>query len=499
MTNATLDVQVQLRASDAGPRINKNLYGHFAEHLGRCIYEGLWVGEDSNIANVRGLRSDVLAALEQLHVPVLRWPGGCFADEYHWEDGVGPRAQRANRINSHWGGVVETNQFGTHEFMALVEELGAEAYIAGNAGSGSPREMQEWVEYLTAPQLTSLAERRRQNGRAEPFRVPYFGVGNECWGCGGNMRAEYYADVYRRLATFVKSYDPSRPVQRVACGPNSDDYEWTEVLMSRASAHFDALSMHYYTVPTGNWSAKGASVDFDEAAWFHTLKNTLRMDELIAKHSTIMDRFDPEQRVGLFVDEWGSWYDPLPGTNPGFLEQQNTLRDAVLAGLNLHIFHRHAGRVRMANLAQTVNVLQALILTNGAQMLRTPTYWVFEMFKAHQDATSLALNFEAPEYRCGDATICGLSASASRCDADGSVLLSLVNPHPGRGLALSCALEGVSPSAARGRVLSAARVDAHNTFEAPDAIAPRELPVALDGNTLRVELPPKSVAVCELS
>jgi alpha-N-arabinofuranosidase len=499
MTNANSEVHARLHASDRGPVLDKNLYGHFAEHLGRCIYEGLWVGEDSRIANVRGMRSDVLEALKQLNVPVLRWPGGCFADEYHWEDGVGPRAERPKRINSHWGGVVENNHFGTHEFMALVEELGADAYIAGNAGSGSPREMQEWVEYLTAPQATTLAERRRQNGRDQPFRVPYFGVGNECWGCGGNMRPEYYADIYRRLATFVKNYDQSHRIERVACGPNGDDYEWTHVLMSRASAHFDALSLHYYTLPTGTWSAKGSSIDFDESGWFHTLKNTLRMDELIAKHSAIMDRFDPERRVGLFVDEWGSWYDPLPGTNPGFLEQQNTVRDAVLAALNLHIFHRHARRVRMANLAQTVNVLQALILTNGAHMLRTPTYWVFEMFKAHQGATSLQVQFEAPEYRFGDAAIPGLSASASRSETDGSILLSLVNPHPTRALTLSCAIAGASMRTAQSRVLSAERIDARNTFEAPNSVAPREHPVALAGDTLRLELPAKSVAVCELS
>lgn len=490
--------QLRLDANASGPHLDKNLYGHFAEHLGRCIYEGLWVGEESGIPHVRGMRSDVLAALKRLSIPVLRWPGGCFADEYHWQDGIGPRAARPRRINSHWGGVVEDNQFGTHEFMALVEELGADAYIAGNVGSGSPREMQEWVEYLTAPQGTTLAEMRRQNGRDRPFLVPYFGIGNECWGCGGNMRAEYYADVYRRFATFVKNYDASRRIQRVACGPNGDDFDWTSVLMSRASRHFEALSMHYYTLPSGNWAHKGSSIDFDEGAWFHTLNNTLRMDALITQHSNIMDRFDPERRVALFVDEWGSWYDPLPGTNPGFLEQQNTLRDAVLAALNLHIFHQHARRVRMANLAQTVNVLQALILTDGARMLRTPTYWVYEMFKAHQGGTSLGVDFAAPEYRFGDETISGLSASASRDERNGHVTLSLVNPHPERSLALTCTLESAVFTTARARTLSAPQIDARNTFEAPDSVAPREHSASLEGNVLRLELLPKSVTTCSL-
>ncbi|MFZ5897118.1 MAG: alpha-N-arabinofuranosidase [Myxococcota bacterium] len=497
MTKAFADVHARLNAAEPGPHLSRHLYGHFAEHLGRCIYEGVWVGEDSPIANRRGMRNDVLHALKEIRVPVLRWPGGCFADEYHWQDGVGPRSGRPRRINSHWGGVIENNHFGTHEFMALVEELGADAYIAGNMGSGSPREMQEWVEYLTAPHDSTLAARRRSNGRDEPFSVPYFGVGNENWGCGGNMRPEYYADLYRHFATYVKNYNPKQRIQRVACGPNGADFEWTSVLMSRAAGMLDAIGMHYYTLPTGDWSHKGASLGFDEAAWFSTLKNTLRMDELIAAHATIMDRHDPERRVGLFVDEWGTWYDALPGTNPGFLEQQNTLRDAMVAALNLHIFHKHARRVRMANLAQTVNVLQALILTNGASMLRTPTYWVFEMFKSHQAGTSLALEYTAPPYTFGDAEIGGLSGSASR-DESGRVTLSLVNPHPSRTLAITCDVEAVSFSKVRCRTLGAERIDSCNTFAAPDCVVPRAADASLVSGKLRLELAPKSIAVCEL-
>ncbi|MGC4086869.1 MAG: alpha-L-arabinofuranosidase C-terminal domain-containing protein [Polyangiaceae bacterium] len=377
--------------------------------------------------------------------------------------------------------------------------MGADAYIAGNVGTGTPREMQEWVEYMTAPHDSSAAARRRKNGRDAPWALPYFGVGNENWGCGGNMRPEYYADLYRHFATFVKQYDLPRRTQRVACGPNSADYNWTEVVMSRAAGMMDALSMHYYTLPTGDWHRKGSSTDFDEDGWFHTLKNTLRMDELVTKHSEIMDRHDPNCRVGLFVDEWGTWYDPSPGTNPGFLEQQNTLRDALVAALNLHIFHKHARRVQMANLAQTINVLQALILTRGPDMLQTPTYWVFEMLQGHQAGLSLPLEFDAPPYAFSGEEIIGLSGSASRNEANGTVLLSWANPHPTRAVELFCRIEGGPLTRATARVLSAPSMNARNTFEAPRALEPATHPATLAGNALSLTLPPKCVLTVELS
>jgi alpha-N-arabinofuranosidase len=500
-----------LRADQPGPTVNKNIYGHFAEHLGRGIYEGIWVGPGSPIPNTRGIRNDVLAALKQLNIPVLRWPGGCFADEYHWKDGIGPREKRPSMINTHWGGVVEDNSFGTHEFMDLVEQLGTEAYVTGNVGSGTPQEMMEWVEYMTSDAISPMANLRRQNGREKPWRLSYFGIANEPWGCGGNMRPEYYADEYRRYNTFVKNYDRAKPIYRIAAGANAQDYKWTEVLMSVAGRRMDGLSLHYYTVPTGNWAAKGSATAFGEDLWFQTLHKTLRMDELIAKHAEVMDKAEAEmrsaapgrpgaeKRIGLVVDEWGTWYDSEPGSKPGFLYQQNTLRDALVAALNFHVFQKHADRVSMANIAQTVNVLQAMILTDKEKMLRTPTYWVFEMFKVHQGGTFLPVELQTPDYAFGPEKIPMVSASATRA-ADGSAVhLSLANTSPVQAVTLAVKLAGVAPKSLTGRVLTAAAMNAHNTFESPDVVRPAIFDgAALKGDTLDVKLPSKSVVVLTL-
>ncbi|WP_276354958.1 alpha-N-arabinofuranosidase [Cohnella caldifontis] len=478
--------------------ISRHIYGHFAEHLGRCIYEGIWVGEDSAIPNTQGIRNDVLEALKKLDIPVLRWPGGCFADEYHWKDGVGPRESRKRMVNTHWGGVVENNHFGTHEFLALCELLGCEPYICGNLGSGTVQEMQEWVEYMTFDGESPMANWRKENGRDKPWRLKYFGVGNENWGCGGSMRPEYYADEYRRYQTYVRNYGGNR-IYKIACGSNTADYHWTETLMKQAGSHMDGLSLHYYTVP-GNWENKGAATEFNEAEWFATMRKSLYMDELITRHAAIMDRYDPEKRVGMIVDEWGTWYRVEEGTNPGFLYQQNTLRDALVAGLHFHIFHRHCDRVHMANIAQTVNVLQAMVLTEGAKMLLTPTYHVFEMFKVHQDAEALAVHTDADSYRNGNEAIPQVSVSASR--RDGKTHISLCNVHPGEAAQVSLRLRGLSAAPkVSARILTSGEMNAHNTFERPDALAPQ----AFDGfanvsqEGLAVQLPPMSVAVLELS
>ena len=498
-----------LRADQPGPVVNKNIYGHFAEHLGRGIYEGVWVGPDSKIPNTRGIRNDVVAALKELNIPVLRWPGGCFADEYHWKDGIGPRERRPSMINTHWGGVVEDNSFGTHEFMDLVEQLGTDAYITGNVGSGTPQEMMEWVEYLTSDAISPMANLRRLNGREKAWRVPYFGIANEPWGCGGNMRPEYYADEYRRYNTFVKNYDRARPIYRIAAGANSDEYRWTKVMMEMAGRRMDGLSLHYYTLPTGDWSKKGSSTAFGEDQWFSTLKRTLRMEELISKHAAVMEEAEAamppsrrpggDKKIGLVVDEWGTWYDVEPGTEPGFLYQQSTMRDAIVASLNFHVFHKHADRVVMANIAQTVNVLQAMILTSKEKMLRTPTYWVFEMFKVHQGGTVLPVELRAPDYTFGQETIPMVSASATRA-ADGSAVhLSLANTSPTQPLSLTVKLAGIAPKGVSGRILTAAAMNAHNTFEAPNTVQPVPFTGAtVRGDTLEVTLPAKSVAVLAL-
>jgi len=491
---ATLTLQVD----QPGPVISPGIYGHFAEHLGGCIYGGIWVGEDSPIPNTRGIRNDVVAALKAIDIPVLRWPGGCFADEYHWKDGIGPSAQRPEMINTHWGGTVENNHFGTHEFLDLCEQLGTEPYVCGNVGSGTPQEMMEWVEYMTSDAESPMANLRRQNGREEPWKLKYFGVGNESWGCGGNMRPEYYADLYRRFSTFVKNY-PGNRIYRIAGGANSGDYNWTEVLMNQAGRRMDGLSLHYYTIATGNWRDKGSATVFEEDQWHSTLRRTLEMDNLISRHSAIMDKYDERKRVGLIVDEWGTWYNVEPGTNPGFLYQQNTLRDGLVAALNFHIFHRHADRVHMANIAQTVNVLQAMILTDDDRMVLTPTYHVFEMFKTHQGGTSLPVEVETPDYVFGSEKMPAVSASASRLASSGAVTLSLVNADPHRLAALECTLAGVVAESVRARVLTAEAMNAHNTFDAPQTVAPAAFgDASLEGELLRVTLPPRSVVVLEL-
>jgi len=485
-----------IRLDQPRSTINRNVYGQFAEHLGRLIYEGLWVGEGSPIPNTRGLRNDVLAALKELRVPVLRWPGGCFADEYHWRDGIGPRDKRPRRPNSSWGGV-DTNAFGTHEFMDLCETLGADAYVNGNVGSGSPQEMMEWIEYMTSDADSELANLRRRNGRDKPWKVPFFAVGNETWGCGGNMRPEYYADVYRQYATFIKNHSGNR-IQKLAVGGYDENYNWTEVLMSQAAKQMDGLSLHYYTLPTGNWAKKGSAIKFEENEWHSTLARTLRMDEFIQRHSAIMDKYDSQKRIGLMVDEWGTWYDSEPGANLGALYQQNTLRDAIVAGINLNIFHKHADRVRMANIAQMVNVLQAMVLTDKEKMVLTPTYHVFRMYRVHQGATLIPVDLSAPEYKFGSAAVPALSASASR-DGEGRVHLSLVNLDPNKSIEVTSTVWGSAIKTVTGEVLTASSMNAMNAFDHPNTVKPAPFSAfKLQGPQLTVNLPPKSVVVLEL-
>ncbi|AEJ61026.1 alpha-L-arabinofuranosidase domain protein [Spirochaeta thermophila DSM 6578] len=478
-------------------KIPREIYGHFSEHLGRCIYEGIWVGEDSPIPNIRGYRKDVVEALRRIRIPVLRWPGGCFADEYHWKDGVGPRENRPRRINTHWGRVIETNHFGTHEFLDLCELLGCEPYVAANVGSGTVQEMGEWIEYMTFGGDSEMAEWRRKNGREKPWRLPYLGIGNETWGCGGNMRPEFYADLYRRYRTYVRDYG-EEPIYKIASGANVDDYRWTEVLMREAGHLMDGLSLHYYTVP-GTWEEKGAATGFPEEEWFETLKKALFMETLIVRHGTIMDRYDPERRVGLIVDEWGTWYRVEDGTHPAFLYQQNTIRDALVAGIHLNVFNRHAYRVRMANLAQLANVLQALFLTEGEKVVYTPTYHVFDLYAPHQEGEHLPLRYEGDEYRMGKEAIPLVSASASR--KKGRIHLTLCNLHHEKQVELTCEFMGTSVAYREGHILTADTLDAHNTFEDPDRVVPRPFDggVVSKEGVVRTALPPRSVVALNFS
>jgi alpha-N-arabinofuranosidase len=485
-----------IRADQEAGKISRHLYGHFAEHLGRCIYDGIWVGADSQIPNIRGIRTDIVEALKAIHIPNLRWPGGCFADDYHWRDGIGPREQRPRRVNLHWGKVIETNAFGTHEFLDLCEMIGAEPYLAGNVGSGTPQEMRDWIEYMTFDGDSELANLRRAHGRAQPWKVKYFGVGNENWGCGGNMRPEFYADLYRQFATFCHEFSGNQLV-RVGCGPSGHDRNWTQVVMQRAGRQMQAYSLHYYTL-AAPWHDKLPATGFEEAHWFGILKDAQRMEEAIQIAAEEMDRVDPDQKIGLFVDEWGTWYRTEPG-HPGYgLYQQNSLRDALVAALTLHIFHEHNDRVRMANIAQTVNVLQAMILTDGPRMLRTPTYHVFDMLQVHHDATRLPVHLNSPKYAYGDRSMPALSVSASR-DAEEKIHVSIVNTHPRETVQLACDLSGVQPSRVAGRILTAQQLDAHNTFDAPEMVRPQPFrDASLADDKLTVKVPPRTVLVLEL-
>jgi len=486
---APAQVIVAIDTAHPGPRIEPAVQGQFTEHLGRGIYEGIWVGPGSAIPNTNGYRNDVLAALRRIHVPVIRWPGGCFADEYDWRDGIGPRAQRPARINRYWGGVIETNAFGTHEYLNFVEALGADAFVSGNMGSMTPQAMGRWFEYMTASTPSALVQERHRNGRERPWRIRYFGFGNETWGCGGNMRPEYSADLHRRYQSFIADPPGAPHVVRVASGSHDEAYDFTEVMMRQAAPFMDAISLHYYTLP-GNWDHKGAALGFTESEWAVTLAKARRIDDYITRHSAIMDRYDPQRRVALFVDEWGTWYDQEQGSTPGFLYQQNSLRDAEVAALTLNIFHRHTDRVKLAAIAQMVNVLQAMILTDGPRMLTTPTYHVFDMYQVFQGATPYPATVDGPHYRGGGQDLPMVEASAAR-GADGRLYLALVNLDPDRPAHVATALTG----RATGRILTGPAMDSHNTFDAPNAVHPVPYAGSNAGGRLSFDLPPRSVAV----
>lgn len=494
---APAQVRVLVNADAAKDTINRNIYGHFSEHLGKCIYGGYYVGEgNTKIPNTRGIRNDVVAALRKMKIPVLRWPGGCFADTYHWKDGIGPKGKRPAIVNSWWGGVTEDNSFGTNEFLDLCEQVGAEPYITGNVGSGTVQEFAQWVQYANFDGVSPMSAVRKENGREKPWNVRFWGVGNEAWGCGGNMTAEYYANMYRTFATFIPASWGKSPCSRIASGAGSSDYHWTEVLMRDIpQGLIEGLALHHYAV---DWNHKSSATEFTDAEYFDTMRRALQMEEFVQRHSAIMDVYDPKKKVALVVDEWGGWYDVEPGTNPGFLYQQNTMRDAMIAGLTLNIFNNHCDRVRMANLAQTVNVLQAVVLTEGERMIVTPTYHVMEMYSVHQDALLLPLSVRGGTYAMGEKSLPAVSASASR-DRSGAVHISLVNIDPARKQDVALELRGAVCTSVSGRILVSGKVQDHNTFSEPDRVKPVEFKGArLEGADLHVQLPPCSVVVLTL-
>ena len=462
-------------------KISKYIYGQFAEHLGRCIYEGIWVGEDSKISNKNGIRTDVVEALKQINVPVLRWPGGLFADEYHWKDGIGPRENRKKIVNTNWGGTVENNHFGTHEYFELCKQLGTETYINGNVGSGTVQEMQEWVEYMTFTGESPMANLRKDNGHEDAWEVDFFGVGNESWGGGGFMRPEYYADLYRQYQTFVRNYTDKK-IYKIACGPNIDDYNWTDVLMKNAAPFMDGLSLHHYALAS-EWEDKRPATGFPDNEWYSLIESANKMDEFITKHSTIMDKYDPEKRIGLIVDEWGSWLAVEEDTNPGFLYQQNTIRDAMIASVTLNIFHKHADRVQMANIAQMVNVLQALILTDGERMLKTPTYHVFDMYQRHQDAMLIE--------SYGDIS---KTISYTASVKDDKLTVSICNFSITENEKVTFVVDEKNIEAAEAWILVGEKTDDHNTFDDSEKVQKEKfIDFSIQDSQLNLNVPPMSV------
>ena len=495
-------IKLSIDVSKSGAKIDRNIFGQFAEHLGYGVYEGIWVGPDSKIPNTRGIRNDVVAALKAIKVPNVRWPGGCFADEYHWRKGIGP--QRVVTLNPNWGGVIEPNSFGTHEFMDFLDQIGAEAFLSVNVGSGTPQEAAEWLEYLTTTQPTTLARERAANGHAAPYKIAYLGIGNESWDCGGNMSAEYYLSQLKIYSRFVRNFNPAQQgkdeMLKIAVGPGGNEprfIEWTEAIMKawkdrKWSWDLHGLSLHNYTVV--RWDNKLASVGFGESEYTQILKSTLEMEDLVSKYSGIMDKYDPQKKIALVVDEWGSWYAPLPGSNPGFLVQQNSLRDAILAALNLNIFARHAERVRMANIAQMINVLQAMIMTSKEKMVLTPTYYVYKLYLPFQDATFVPVSFNGGVYTHGEISLPRVDAIAAK-DTSGKLWLEITNLDPNQSANIEVAVAGLTPKKAMGQTLTAPKVDSVNTFESPNTVVPKSVSAKVEGGMVTLKLEPKSVTV----
>ena len=499
LTCSAQDATVTIHCNQQGPKINKEIYGQFAEHLGSCIYGGLWVGSNSSIPNTDGYRTDVFNALKELQIPVLRWPGGCFADDYHWMDGIGPRDQRPSLRNNNWGGTIENNSFGTHEFLNLCEKLGCEPYISGNVGSGTVKEMAQWVEYMTSDGDTPMARLRRKNGRDKAWHVKYFGIGNEAWGCGGNMTPEYYSNEFRRFNTYLRDYNNNK-LFRIASGASDYDYNWTNVLMKNIGNRMNALSVHYYTVK--DWNHKGKSSPFTPEEYYLTLQKCLDIDSVITKHSAIMNQTDPEKTIGLMVDEWGTWWDEEPGTIPGHLYQQNTLRDAMVASLSLNVFHKHADRVKMANIAQVVNVLQSMILTDtkgNGHMVLTPTYYVFKMYKPFQNATSLPSDVQCSSHSFEKGLPIANLQSSSAKTTDGTIIVSLANIDLQKGQEVALALDGYNANSVCGEILTAKNITDYNDFNHTETIKSENFTGAkIKKNQIMVKIPAKSIVVLKI-
>lgn len=491
-------VELRVDTGNAGPRVDRHIFGQFTEHLGHGIYEGIWVGPDSAIPNTRGIRNDVVRALKALKVPVVRWPGGCFADQYHWRKGIGPRESRPAGLNPDWGNVLEPNTFGTHEFFDFIQQIGAEAYVSVNVGSGTPQEAAEWLEYMTAGLPTSLAKERAANGHPDPYAVSYLGIGNESWGCGGTMSPDYYVSQLRIYSRYARNYNSAVKMQRIAVGPDGADTAYTEAVMKAWQAKIwswdmEGLSLHAYTV--GKWPPSYRATGFGADEYASLVREGLKMEDLIRTHAAIMDKYDPGKKVSLAVDEWGVWLAATPGTNPAFLQQQNSQRDAIIAALTLNIFARHADRVRMANIAQMVNVLQAMIFTDRERMVLTPTYHVFRMYVPFQDGTFIPVSFDRGSYVNGAVSLPRLDAVAVR-STDGTLWIALVNVDPEHRVDVH--VDGVDMKHISGETLTSARVDSVNSFSEPANVSPTPLKISSAHGKRVLRLEPHSITVVSL-
>lgn len=496
----TVDITINPLPIESQVVVAPEIYGQFAEHLGRCIYGGIWVGEESKIPNTKGYRNDVLEAFKALQIPVLRWPGGCFADEYHWRDGIGPKDQRPTLVNSNWGGTVEDNSFGTHEFFDFCELLGIEPYLSVNVGSGTVEEMAKWIEYVTAED-GPMARERKQNGREKPWNLKYVGIGNESWGCGGNFTPEEYSNVYRRYQTYARDFDGNK-LYKIASGASDYDYDWTEVLMKNAGRHMKGLSLHYYTV--WNWDDKGAATDFSPELYYYTLGKALEIDSVVNQHSVIMDKYDPEKKVAMILDEWGTWWNVEPGTNPGHLYQQNTMRDAMVAALSLNTFHRYADRLKMTNIAQIANVLQSMVLTDGDKMVVTPTYQVFKMYVPHQGGIYIPLEINTPakkvdsERKEFERLVPMVSATAT--EKEGTVTLSLANTSLEDKAKVSIPLGNMKvEKIENGEILTSEKISDYNDFDSPEKVRIEKFKDAhIRNGVLEIELPQASIVTLKI-
>lgn len=497
----TIDVTIIPQPSENPDVVAPEIYGQFAEHLGRCIYGGIWVGEDSEIPNINGYRTDVVEAFKDLQIPVLRWPGGCFADEYHWRDGIGPKEERPTMVNSNWGGTVEDNSFGTHEFFNFCELLGIEPYLSVNVGSGTVEEMAKWIEYVTAvdgPQ----AKERAKNGRKEPWKLKYVGIGNESWGCGGNFTPEEYSNMYRRYQTYARDFDGNR-LYKIASGASDYDYNWTDVLMKNVGNRMNGLSLHYYTV--WNWNDKGSATDGSPELYYYTLGKALEVDSVINRHVNIMNQYDPNKKIALILDEWGTWWNVEPGTNPGHLYQQNTMRDAMVAALSLNIFHKYADRLKMTNIAQIANVLQSMVLTQDDQMVLTPTYHVFKMYVPHQGGNFIPLEINSPtmkvdsERKDFQRSVPMISATAT--EKNGIVTLSIANTSLDDKAKISIPVESLKINKVDNScILKSENISDHNDFNDPTKVKPEDFKDAkIKNGNLEFEMPKASIVTLTLS